>query len=151
MAQSKEMKALISQLEKIQDGINPIIKKAFNSKQAEVLKYNTEKQLFKKGERSDGLKLTPAYADSTKSYKRKRGQRISNVTLKDSGDFYNSIRVYPADEEVEIKTDGSLNYSKFLEGRYGAEIYGLQDKFIKEFYNRFISKPVTRFIQKAVK
>ena len=151
MAQSKEMKSLIKQLEAMRDGINPIIKKAFTSKQDAVLKYNTEEQLFKKGERSDGLKLKPSYADSTKRYKRRKGQRISNVTLKDSGDFYKSIRVYPADDEVVIKSNGGVTYAPFLEDRYGAEIYGMQDKFIKQFYNRFIDKPITRFIQKAVK
>ena len=60
--------------------------------------------------------------------------------------------VYDArEEEVEIKTDGSLKYSEYLEDRYGEQIYGLQPKFLKQFYNRFIKKRVKRLVKKAVK
>ena len=151
MAQSKEMKAAIKRLKALQDGINEEIQEAFDSKQAEVVNYNTNKQLFKKGERADNARLVPQYAESTKRIKRKKGQRISNVTLRDTGDFYKSIKVDAREEEVEIKTDGSLKYSEYLEDRYGEQIYGLQHKFLKQFYNRFIKKRVKRLVKKAVK
>ena len=151
MAQSKEMKAAIKRLKALQDGIYEEIQDAFDKKQVEVIEYNTNKQLFKKGERSDGARLIPKYAESTKRIKRKKGQRISNVTLRDTGDFYKSIKVDAREEEVEIKTDGSLNYSDHLENRYGALIYGLQPKFLRQFYNRFIKKRVKRLVKNAVK
>ena len=151
MAQSKEMKAAIKRLKALQDGIYEEIQEAFDTKQAEVLEYNTNKQLFKKGERADNARLIPKYAESTKRIKRKKGQRISNVTLRDTGDFYKSIKVDAREEEVEIKTDGSLKYSDHLENRYGEQIYGLQPKFLKQFYNRFIKKRVKRLVKKSVK
>ena len=151
MAQSKEMKAAIKRLKTLQDGIYEEIQDAFNRKQAEVLDYNTNKQLFKKGERADGARLIPKYAESTKRIKRKKGQRISNVTLRDTGAFYKSIKVDARAEEVEINTNGSLDYSDHLENRYGAQLYGLQPKFLKQFYNRFIKKRVKRLVKKAVK
>ena len=151
MAQSKEMKAAIKRLKALQDGIYEEIQEAFDKKQVEVIEYNTNKQLFKKGERSDNARLIPKYAESTKRIKRKKGQRISNVTLRDTGAFYKSIKVDAREEEVEIKTDGSLDYSDHLENRYGALIYGLQPKFLRQFYNRFIKKRVKRLVKKAVK
>jgi hypothetical protein len=81
--------------------------------QDEIIRINTEDQLEEEGIDSLGRKLGD-YAPSTIAYKRRKGQRYDHVTLKDTGDFYNSFNVKVNVNEIIIDADDSSKYNKPL-------------------------------------
>ena len=90
------------------------------------------KRLYDKGETGSGniLKTDSSrggnpYSDVTMDIKDFHGQKISNVTLKDSGEFYNSFRMALNLFGFELsgdfqKTDGHI--AKNFTNQYGSEI-----------------------------
>lgn len=83
-----------------------------------------KEQLFT-GKNSAGKMIRPFYKPATKAIKKKKGQPIDRVTLKDQGDFYDAINV---DVGTEVWNIYSLDpKAKFLEGRYSPKIYGLNN------------------------
>ena len=134
MALSKETKGFIKRVREIKALINPTLKQVFTVKKAEVIKINTEQQLYDKGENAlkISLKIKNPYAFRTKLAKRRKGQPTDRVTLKDTGAFYSSFKVIPRNNEVEITA--TAEYTKYLLDKYGEEILGLQEEFLKTFY-----------------
>jgi hypothetical protein len=102
--------------------------------QDEIIRINTEDQLEEEGIDSLGRKLGD-YAPSTIAYKRRKGQRYDHVTLKDTGDFYNSFNVKVNVNEIIIDADDSSKYNKPLFEVWGVDVLGLTDdnmNYIKE-------------------
>lgn len=93
----------------------------------EIIRLNTQEQLFKKGIGADGLKLTPPYTANTVRLKRLKGQRTDHVTLKDTEDFYKSFRVSVNKVTIEITAD-TIKEGNDLIDKYGDEILGLTDE-----------------------
>lgn len=77
--------------------------------QAQIIDLN-QKQLFEQGIDADG-KPTGDYAPSTiygtKNFpgKIEKGQRYDHITLKDTGEFYDSMQVKSIPEGIQIKAD----------------------------------------------
>ncbi len=90
---------------------------------------------FDKGKDSEGKKLVPPYALSTRKKKRKKGQPTNRVTLKDTGKFYESVKVEVRSDEFEIKS--AINYSIYLVKKYGA-IFGLTPSNLEDFTKNFV-------------
>lgn len=89
----------------------------------QMAKLNYQNQLFQKGISEDGTFL-PEYSPLTKKIKASKGAKYSNMTLHDTGAFYNSI-VYKIDgDDILVKADDEHN----LVGRYGDGILGLTDE-----------------------
>lgn len=135
-------------LAKIEASLYPTLKDVFTQR-ADVIKgIQTDVQLFSKGEDSQGLTIHPDYADSTISLKISKGQPTDRVTLKDTGNFYNSIRVIAEQDRLIIET--SISYAKFLVDKYGEDILGIQDMEMKEFFLRFIKPEIERNINNII-
>jgi pimeloyl-CoA synthetase len=100
-----------------------------------IIYYNTYEQLYNKGIDSTGALITPLYSKKTFSIKTEKGQRTDHVTLKDTGEFYDSFRVLNTPDGLLITAD-SIKDDTDLRERYGKEIIGLTDnslaKVIKE-------------------
>lgn len=118
-------------------------------KQAKTKKYitdlNTKVQLFDYGEDARGVQLAAVgggYAPSTIRIKSRKGQPTSRVTLKDTGDFYNSFDVQVKPNADFSITSDSIKNGVDLYKRWGENIEGLQpenfvlvmDYLEKEFY-----------------
>ena len=114
----------------------------------EVIKSNVENQLYKKGIRSDGSKLPP-YAESTKVYKRRKGQRIDHMTLRDTEDFHKNwlIRFFDDDEFDLVSDSGKKSFD--LISRYGILIFGITKAEIKRLRPIF-NKIYTRLIVEEI-
>ena len=93
--------------------------------EAEILDYNTEEQLFKRGQDSEGNELFPPYTPFTVSIKQSKGQPTDRVTLYDTGQFHASFYVDWRATEFEIYARDVLTPK--LAGKYGPEIFGLDD------------------------
>ena len=113
---------------------------------AVLIDMNTKDQLFNSGEDGSSKKLVPSYATSTKIIKRKKGQKISNVTLKDSGDFYKSIKIETTTTQAVFSTD--IEYYKYLVAHYDTpNILGLQ----MDNKNVFVTKYILPNLEKKFK
>jgi hypothetical protein len=121
----------------------------------EIIRLNTEEQLFKKGIDSKGNKIVPEYSNRTKELKKLDNQPIDRVTLKDTGEFYESWRVYVENDSIvidadPIKTDEN-GVDSNLFTKYGMDILGLTEDSIDklkpliiESVNNVIKRSITR-------
>jgi len=119
-----------------------IEKEAIKRVAPKIAELNTAKQL-EVGLTAKGQPVRPAYADSTKRYKRRKGQPVDRVTLRDTGRFHNTFKVIADDTDIMIQTNLELqrgfNLSDHLAGRY-KDILGLTDESITELVTKV--KPV---------
>lgn len=98
--------------------------------QEEILKMNTDSQLFEKGLLATGSKVVPKYRPSTVKRKKRKGHPYNRVTLKDTGEFHESFELdFGADYFEVVSTDKK---GKYLVKRYGKEIYGLTEANVSE-------------------
>ena len=95
-----------------------------------LLKLNTKSQLFDKGINSEGASLKSIggdYSPLTKKIKLSKGQPTNRVTLRDTGDFYNSGKVKVSGNSVTLSFD-SVKGGVDLTKRWGEKIIGLTDE-----------------------
>lgn len=90
----------------------------------EVIRLNTDEQLFNKGIDSEGDSLGDYSEVSVQVYGKRRG----HIQLYDEGDFYNSFRVSVTSNEIQIYADDSSKYDSPLTTIYGEDILGLTDE-----------------------
>ena len=90
-----------------------------------ILRSNTEEQLYRRGQDSEGNELFPPYTPFTVSIKQSKGQPTDRVTLYDTGQFHASFYVDWRATEFEIYARDVLTPK--LAGKYGPEIFGLDD------------------------
>lgn len=89
---------------------------------AKALAQENRQQLFE-GKDSTGASIEPPYKPFTVMIKKRKGQPVNRVTLRDTGDFYKSIRVIDRAADFEyIATDPK---TRDLEIKYGDNILGL--------------------------
>ena len=94
--------------------VNAVLSDPFTQKW--ILDLNFQDQLFKDGIDIDGkiLKSHVAkegnfYADSTIKIKKRKGQPVDRVTLKDTGEFYDSSKIDLDSDGFEIEADDLKN------------------------------------------
>ena len=112
--------------------------------QFEIIRLNTEDQLYDDGVRSDGT-LLPDYSQrSVEEF----GKPEGHIRLKDTGAFYQSFRVKVDKYGFFIAADDVGDYDEPLTDVYGEDILGLteenmivlrnmlRDNYIKQIYER---------------
>lgn len=123
---------LLEKLELMEKAINPTIQDSINKNKGTIIDYQSRSQWYDTGEDSQGKDIQPSYALSTRVTKRRKGQKISNVTLKDTGDLERSIKVDAKVNEMIISAN--VEYFKYLVNHYSDNILlGIQPKYLKEF------------------
>ena len=116
------LNSLEATVNKLKAVINPSIRESVDKNKNIIKTAQTDEQMFL-GITSGGSSIRPfPYAKSTINYKRRKGQPTDRITLKDSGDFYESIQVEARPVDFVISTQ--ITYSIFLVARY-ADILGL--------------------------
>ena len=114
--------------------------------QEEIIRINTEEQLYEDGVDSLGRSLGD-YSVFTIQEKKSNGQRYDHVTLKDSGDFYDSFTVRVTNDGWAQDADDSSKYDEPLFEVWGIDVLGITDenmKYIKEMIIDNYIKYVTR-------
>lgn len=115
---------------------NKVLKQILNSTelQEEIIYLNTIDQLFEKGQDKLGRDLDSVgggYSPFTIQIKQKKGQPYDRVTLKDTGDFYNSFQVVNQDTYIEIIANPIKN-GKDINLEWGGYVIGLQPQNMKK-------------------
>lgn len=125
-----------NKVKELKSSVNPTIQSVFEEYKELVKEVNVDRQLFDKGQDSKGSIIRPAYKPITIKLKKKKGQPADRVTLRDTGKFHRTLKVIPKDDEVEIIA--GVEYGKYLIKKYGDDILGLQEEFLREFITRYI-------------
>lgn len=112
--------------------------------QKEIVRLNTEVQLFDLGENALGIKLSAiggAYSPFTKILKQAKGQPTDRVTLRDTGEFHESFKVIVLPNgDFDIISDPIKDDTNLLQ-EWGKEVEGL---------NRENHQKVLKLIENAV-
>lgn len=101
---------------------------------------------LKEGLRADGSDITPEYSPFTVEEKKIKGQPFDRVTLKDSGDFWEGIKIKAAGNELTY--DATDPKSDKLQEKYGEDILGLSDENKTEFIQAYLADEMQEKIRK---
>jgi len=104
--------------------------------QDEIIRLNTEEQLEEQGIDSLGREIGDGdgYSPLTIMYKKMKGQRYDHITLKDTGEFYNSWVVRVTVNDITIDANDQKEDTALFEV-YGVDVLGLTEEnltYIKE-------------------
>lgn len=110
-----------------------------------VIRLQTD-QMFD-GFRGDGRETLPSYAPSTVLIKRKKGQPAGRVTLRDTGDFHDSIVIHYG--TTEFRLDATDQKRPYLAGKYGEQIFGLDDVAIDRLIQK-VREPIIESLQRMI-
>lgn len=91
-----------------------------------IIELNTRKQLYEKGIDSLGDNIG-SYSAKTKQIKSEKGQITDHVTLFDTGEFYESFKVFFSNGNFVISAD-TIKDTDDLIFKYGSDILGLTDE-----------------------
>ncbi|MDB4278967.1 hypothetical protein N9917_05135 [Deltaproteobacteria bacterium] len=128
------LNSLEATVNKLKTVINPSIRESVDKNKNVIKTAQTDEQMFS-GITAGGSSIRPfPYAKSTINYKRKKGQPTDRITLKDSGDFYDSIEVESRPVDFIISTQ--ITYSIFLVAKY-ADILGLTAQNLTLFVQNY--------------
>ncbi len=120
-------------VERLRTSINESIRTSVDNNKTVIKTMQTEEQMYL-GINASGNAISPDYADSTINYKKRNFQPYDRVTLKDSGDFYDSIEIEARTDDFVISTQ--ITYSIYLVTKY-AEILGITDTNLERFVNTY--------------
>lgn len=100
-----------------------------------VLKdYVINKQLFREGIDGDGERLE-GYKRTTIRLKIRKGDPADRTTLRDEGDFYESIQIDAFSDRFEISS--GVNYDKYILKRYGRNVLKITNENFREFMENY--------------
>lgn len=115
-----------------------------------IVSLNTDSQLFE-GFDSNGKSLVSiggSYSPITLQIKRKKNQPTNRVTLKDTGDFYNSFEVIVKKDGFVIEAD-AVKDNTDLQDRWGDDIIGLSE-MSKEELVFFLTPLLIEYVKDAI-
>lgn len=134
------IRGLIDKFKKVGEELDTgeIAKKIVRDNDNILIDMNAQDQLYAKGVNRLGVRIDEyqPYRPLTIQVKIEKRQPYDRVTLKDTGEFYDSFYVDTAEDRFYIKaSDGKTNW---LIKKYGAEIFGLTNDSLAEFINDYV-------------
>lgn len=131
---------LIDKFKKVGEELDTgeIAKKIVRDNDNILIDMNTQDQLYAKGVNRLGVRIDEyqPYRPLTIKVKIEKRQPYDRVTLKDTGEFYDSFYVETAEDRFYIKA--SDEKTNWLIKKYGAEIFGLTNDSLAEFINDYV-------------
>lgn len=131
---------LIDKFKKVGEELDTgeIAKKIVRDNDNILIDMNAQDQLYAKGVNRLGVRIDEyqPYRPLTIKVKIEKRQPYDRVTLKDTGEFYDSFYVETAEDRFYIKA--SDEKTNLLIKKYGAEIFGLTNDSLAEFINDYV-------------
>lgn len=131
---------LIDKFKKVGEELDTgeIAKKIVRDNDNILIDMNAQDQLYAKGVNRLGVRIDEyqPYRPLTIQVKIEKRQPYNRVTLKDTGEFYDSFYVETAEDRFYIKA--SDEKTNWLIKKYGAEIFGLTNDSLAEFINDYV-------------
>lgn len=103
-----------------------------------------KRRLWNTGIDAVGNKIMPDYAVSTIKVKKIEGKRSSHVTLKDEGDFYNSM--FLTIEQNKLIVGASDHITSTLISKYGPDILGLTEQEQRDIVDLMIEPEIIKIL-----
>ena len=131
---------LIDKFKKVGEELDTgeIAKKIVRDNDIILIDMNAQDQLYAKGVNRLGVRIDEyqPYRPLTIQVKIEKRQPYDRVTLKDTGEFYDSFYVETAEDRFYIKASDEKTNKKIK--KYGAEIFGLTNDSLAEFINDYV-------------
>lgn len=131
---------LIDKFKKVGEELDTgeIAKKIVRDNDNILIDMNAQDQIYAKGVNRLGVRIDEyqPYRPLTIKVKIEKRQPYDRVTLKDTGEFYDSFYVETAEDRFYIKA--SDEKTNWLIKKYGAEIFGLTNDSLAEFINDYV-------------
>lgn len=131
---------LIDKFKKVGEELDTgtIAKKIVRDNDNILIDMNAQDQLYANGVNRLGVRIDEyqPYRPLTIQVKIEKRQPYDRVTLKDTGEFYDSFYVETAEDRFYIKA--SDEKTNWLIKKYGAEIFGLTNDSLAEFINDYV-------------
>lgn len=131
---------LIEKFKKVGEELDTgeIAKKIVRDNDNILIDMNEQDQLYAKGVNRLGVRIDEyqPYRPLTIQVKIEKRQPYDRVTLKDTGEFYDSFYVETAEDRFYIKA--SDEKTNWLIKKYGAEVFGLTNDSLAEFINDYV-------------
>lgn len=131
---------LIDKFKKVGEELDTgeIAKKIVRDNDNILIDMNAQDQLYAKGVNRLGVRIDEyqPYRPLTIQVKIEKRQPYDRVTLKDTGEFYESFYVETAEDRFYIKA--SDEKANWLIKKYCAEIFGLTNDSLAEFINDYV-------------
>ena len=109
-----------------------------------ILDYITNKQLDQKGEDALGQKLKPNYSLGYARIRVKKGLQIDHVDTHFSGKFHASLQIETRENEFVISS--TVDYDKYIIGKYGIEIIKIQQQYLEDFVEKYLRPALIKMI-----
>jgi len=105
-----------------------------------------QERLYERGTDSNGASLGD-YSDYTVEIKREKGQRYDHITLRDTGEFYESFTVTVVKDGIVLDANPNKENTNLF-SEYGIDILGLDDfsfnivkeQILVEMYQYIVNK-----------
>lgn len=138
-------------LRAFKDNLPGLLEEVVHSKEDVIIAAITNDQLFRRGVNGRNVKIMSymPYRPSTIRKKKKKGQPTTRVTLKDTGEFYESMFVVFDSEGFYITS--SDDKTKYLVKKYGNTIFRLTDKNLTRILRSHIRKELVKHIKQAAR
>lgn len=121
------------------------------SHEKEIIEAVVQNQLYEHGINGTGVEIMSykPYRPRTIKNKQRKGQPYNRVTLKDTGEWYNSLRlVYDVDGFFITSTDEKNTY---LKKKYGPTILRLTNENLSMILNKYIRPNLKIKLEKYLK
>lgn len=121
------------------------------SHEKEIIEAVVQNQLYERGINGTGVEIMSyePYRHRTIKNKQRKGQPYNRVTLKDTGEWYNSLRlVYDVDGFFITSTDEKNTY---LKKKYGPTILRLTNENLSMILNKYIRPNLKVKLEKYLK
>lgn len=143
---------LIDKFKKVGEELDTgeIAKKIVRDNDNILIDMNAQDQLYAKGVNRLGVRIDEyqPYRPLTIKVKIEKRQPYDRVTLKDTGEFYDSFYVETAEDRFYIKA--SDEKTNWLIKKYGAEIFGLTNDSLAEFINDYVKDEAYNIIKEIL-
>lgn len=138
-------------LRAFKDSLPMLLEDIVRDKEDVIVSAIADDQLYRRGINGKGEKIMDymPYTTTTVRIKKKKGQPTTRVTLRDTGDFHNSMFVV-FDAEGFYVTASDDKTPELIE-KYGDEIFRLTDKNLTRIIRSHIRKELVKRLKKAVK
>lgn len=137
----------IDALRRFKDETNILVKQIVEELDYVLIDMNVENQLYELGINIKEVSLMSyaPYSATTRLMKFLKHQPTNRVTLRDTGDFYQSFKVVATIEGFELEaTDFKTEKLVF---KYGKDIIGLTDKNLSIFVHEYIYPELNRTLR----
>lgn len=145
------LKNLIFRLRKFKEILHQELKEEILENKFVIIEMVTKDQLYERGINGRDISIASyqPYAPRTIRVKIRKGQPTDRVTLKDTGEFYNSFDVVFDENGFYITSDDEK--AKYLVEKYGRNIFRLTDENLTILLREYIRPILTEKMKAYLK